>query len=368
MTVPVTGPFSKTITLNGPPNSLGGKPVHLSIARKWYRQKKPYNLPLAYELDLRRIRDYQSFDPTTIKDVSTGVWYGGSVWSSISDPAYNKAYSRFVDQVKGESAQLAVSWLERQKTLQMMATRLIQLRKFVRAVRHFQIDEAWKIAGGNRSRSRSMSLPEWRTMANRAGGAYLEFHFGWEPTIKEVMRCVDLLSGDWPKARIKAKASNRASRVETSSSGFSFQRVEFFDAVAWRLAAEIRISNPNLLLADQVGLVNPLLVVHEIIPFSFLADWVSNLSDYLQSFYPFVGVELVNPHRTLFSTSRQYHILPNNPSRERWWADNVIVNRMTGPFPGPTLRLKAPKALSVTRAATAASLLLQLVKRGKPPW
>jgi len=369
MTTPITGPFTKTISLNGTPNSFGFKPLHLSITRKWYRQKKPYNLPLGYEFSHQRIWNYESFDGATYKEISKGI-YADFALTPQGDEAYNKAYSKFTNKVHGEQAQLAVSWLERQKTLDMMAKRLVQTRKLVKAIRTFRWGEAANLLGFSHSGRRKGTAPpkEWRTHANKSGAAYLEFHFGWEPTIKEVMRCVDLLSGDWPRPRIRARATVIGRHAEAVGTGLSLNTTSFVTTSKRSLTAEIRISDPNLLLADQVGLVNPLLIVNEVIPFSFIVDWVANLSDYLESFYPFTGISLVNPYRSNVNISRQYHLYPNHPSRERWWSESMSVDRILGPFPGPTLRLRRLKPLSETRAATAASLLLQQIRRGKAPW
>jgi len=367
VTTPITGPFTRTMTLKGPPNSFGAKPDHLTIYRQWYRQKKPYNLPLPYDMGISRIWNYESNDPVTVKEISTGISADFDL-TPLGEEAYNRAYAKFTEQVHGEQAQLAVSWLERQKTLDMMAKRLIQTRKLVRALRHFEWDEAAKLVGFNRSKGRVVTPPEWRTSANKSGGAFLEFHFGWAPTIKEVMRCVDLLSGDWPKPRIRSRAAVTGFHRTFTGSGFSAKSVEFHTSCKRGLQAEIKVSDPNLLLADQMGLVNPLTTVNEVIPYSFLVDWVANLSDYLESFYPFTGVTLVNPVRVNYNISRQFHFYFQHPSRERWWSEQVGVTRITGSFPGPTLRLRRLKPLSVTRAATAASFLLQQVRRGKAPW
>jgi hypothetical protein len=376
MTAPFTGPHNKAIAMFGPPNLYGYKPVHLEIERTWIRQKPPYDVPLEYRFRQRYIRNYSTLDPTSYRDIDSGAWYVPSPDGDLEQTAYNAAYGKFVEKVRGEQAQLAVTMAERQQAFDMMAKRLTQLRQFVRAVRHFQWDEAWRVMGGVRgvkkvkgkTLDRQMSLPEWRQMARGAGGTYLEFHFGWEPTIKEVMRLVDLLQGDFPEPKITAKAYRKRTLFESSSSGFSYRTVQQLNECGWRLSANIRVTNENALLADQVGLYNPLLFVNELIPYSFLLDWVSNLSEWLDSFYPFAGVTLVDAYRTRFAKRTQQHALPQHPSRERWVAELVYVDRLTGSFPGPTLEVRVPKALSPTRAATAASLLLQHLRRGKYPW
>jgi hypothetical protein len=361
MVSPVTGPIGKTIKLNGPPNRFGFKPLHLDIRRTWYRQEEPYNLPLPYSFTQKRIMQYSTNDDANYQDISTGVHAHNTVL--LEEQMYNNAYEKLRARVIGEEAQLANAILERVKTLESLHKRVVQITRFTKAVRKFQWDEAAKVLGFKRDdKSRVVNLHNLRTSAKAFGDNWLEFHFGWEPLVGEIGRCVELLQGDYPMLN----AYGKAWQVTWQRNHFvkdGFTHVHDSQAVIkMRVATQIQITNPNLFLADQLGVVNPASVVWEAVPFSFVVDWFVNVGEFLNAWYPFPGCKLVNPYRTSYRTVTQSHLqVHTNGLYQKWNAEDVAVSRQQGVV-GPTLRVRAPKETSAVRAATAVSLLTKLLK------
>lgn len=361
MVAPVTGEFRKDYFLYGPPNRFGFKPIHFTLLRKWYRQSKPYNLPLPFTLAQKRIMQYENSDSADYQSVSTGVYAHDS--GLLQDQLYNEAYEKLRNKVLGEEAQLANAVLERVKTMEMLHNRVVQLTRFTKAVRKFQWDEAASILGFKRDKkSRVVNLHNLRTSAKAFGNNWLEFHFGWEPLIGEIYRCMELLQGDYPAYSASCKAWQVDTKLNRSvSSGFN----NVHDSqliLKVRVGAEIKIVNPNLFLLDQLGLVNPASVVWEAIPFSFAVDWFVNVGEFLNSWYPFPGVKFLSSYRTYYHTITQNHLIVHQTGTpyQKWKAEQVNVTRASGLL-GPTLRLRQPKAVSAVRAATAVSLLTKML-------
>lgn len=133
--------------------------------------------------------------------------------------------------------------------------------------------------------------------------------------------------------------------------------------------AEIKVTNPNLYLANRLGLTNPASVVWELIPFSFVVDWFVNVSDFLNQFSEFHGVALVNPFNSIKTTTfcsgsrNQWYPVPGVTLYSAFQVQSrrVTFKRQLG-IPAVTLKIRAPKPLSVTRGITAISLLLQRLK------
>jgi hypothetical protein len=360
MAIPVTGPYSKSISMKGPPNLYGFKPDHLLITRRWFRQTKPHNLPLEYSFTQNRILQYYSQDPTTYQSISSGVWYVNSTYAKFSDPLYNRVYEKFREKVYGASAQLANDWIERQQLLDLVESSFMRGVRAVKYARRGQFSKAKRELNlGGRISGRPR---EWRSGAKTLGGDWLQYWFGLSPLWADVQRATALLLGELPPIRATAGAKEVNSYREVSGSGFAHHVVDFRVECRQRLDAQVKILNPNLYLAEQLGVVNPLSFVWEAVPFSFLVDWVGNIGDVLSAMYGFPGVSLVNANRTLFVLSTQLHKYDLHPSKEMWTGENVVMNRIVGSPPGPSLRFSVPKALSPTRAATAASLLVQHLK------
>jgi hypothetical protein len=122
-----------------------------------------------------------------------------------------------------------------------------------------------------------------------------------------------------------------------------------------------------LLLADQLGLVNPASFIWEAIPFSFLVDWFANVGEFLSNLYPFPGAVVERPYRTSFLSWQQSHNASPNQgfSSSAAWAfsgEVIQCERLTGPLPGPTLTFDMPERLSPARAATAIALLTKMLR------
>jgi hypothetical protein len=289
-------------------------------------------------------------------------------FESYSDKVYAKAYPKFVASVKGVEAEIAVSLAERQEALDMIAKRATQLAKAVREVRSFRWTQAARTLG-LKSSPRSPRSP--RATAKNFGSAWLEYWLGWAPFIGDIGNAVDVLQGPVPPLLVRESSRHTWSWRETSypSQGVT-DLIDHELTVRWALAAMVKIKNPNLYLANQLGFVNPASVLWAVTPFSFMFDWIVNVGDFLGSFTDFWGVDLVNPYRTRYMT---YHRQSEHRTTSIWgpqynsWKTRkgrvVSVQRWTGYPPGPNLVVRAPWSLSSTRALTSVSLLLQLLRK-----
>lgn len=364
MVSPVTGPFSKTIYWKGPPNSLGYRPVHTSVYRKWYRQRKPHNLPLNFELDYRAVERFYASDPVMYRSYTNSVSWDDS---TTLDWAYLKAYEKFKSKVKSSEAMLSVSLAERKQAVDMIEKRSLQIYRFVRSLKRFRFDEAADALGI----SRSKRPKDLRQSARSLGSNYLEFHFGWSPLIGDIGNAVETLQSGIPPLKVSAKGSASRSFKETTG-------IYWYDQTYWthsvssdvRIASAVRVTNPNLFLANQLGFVNPAMVAWELVPFSFVVDWFVSVSDFLGSFSDFLGVELIDPYVTRFVNHRRSELNVYKDSR----TGNIIrvlecdtrrvhLRRTPGPIPGPALRVRPITGFSVRRGFAAMSLLLQQLRK-----
>lgn len=69
----------------------------------------------------------------------------------------------------------------------------------------------------------------------------------------------------------------------------------------FRVAAEVRITNPFAHTVDSIGVLNPALVLWEKVPFSFVVDWVLPIGSWLQQLPPLLGLDISNVYTTTFS-------------------------------------------------------------------
>lgn len=355
----VSGPFVEKYETKGPAAGPYVPTWHV-YDKLWYRQKKPYKLPLTFSLDRCNVTEFESANGGYIEYHQTGAWLWVKVdgTSHAQKVAYEDAYQKLIRQVKPDNAALGALYGERHAALRMIRERSDKIRDFVVAVRRFQFRRAAVMLG--------LTSPPGGLRRDLAsfGNNVLEYSFGWAPLISDISGAISVLQRGVPPVRIKVSSvvPDRSSG-SSSPSGWTDQwSITGSNRVV--LGCDIYVDNPNLFLANQLGLVNLASVAVELMPFSFIVDYFVNVSEFLSSFTDLWGVRVLNPYRQYKTdyTISQSAFGPTVPYRG-WTARRRGNMRITGPLPGPTLRIREPWVLSPQRALTSVSLLLQQLGR-----
>jgi hypothetical protein len=337
------------------------------------KQAKPYDLPTAYEYG-------RCYVPVATRNFGTsylGFAYASSgSWPNLYDgfdvpnlntqrsQAINLARDKFLEAVR-EDAMLAVNLAERKQALGMITERAGQLLRFTRAIKRGRLGDA--AAALHLSSKGIPKGTKWRH-GRSASSAFLEFHFGWEPAIKDIWTASGLLAKpvSWPK--VEATGKKVSFEVKATQNG-GYTKITTLGKVRATVGASVRVTDPNLWLLNQLGLLNPASVVWELIPWSFLWDWVFNMGQWLSQWTDLCGLELTDPWYTTKATAKSTLDYNYAPRDERIHVEKeAIAVRRTLGFPSVTLGRLPYKPLSGVRAATAVSLLAQqLPKRDAKP-
>lgn len=360
---PVTGPYYRSYTIRGSPNYWGYAPDVVIYQSTYYRQRSPYTLPLPFQAEkyMSTVASSRGTYPVT-----ASATMAGGFSDVCAAPVINKAHAQFVDRMSDQSTWM-VNIIERGKTLDMVVSRATQLAKFTRELRKGNLRRAAKVL--------NVPIPRHIPIVNSAkrfGNAWLEFHFGWTPLVEDIYSGVKTLCSDYPTKKIVARASGfdswtylvqretqRMFQVGSTKTGVLMQ-------------GYVRITNPNLSLINDLGLINPASVAWELVPFSFVVDWFANVGQVLSSFSDFAGKEVLHPFTTTFQQRNRTHsssgVVPGNwgPPYDGPWStevgsQSILVRRDLG-ITGPTIVVKPFKGLSVTRGATAVALLNQALE------
>lgn len=367
MVAPVTGPFLRTITGLGPTTQGGFKPQWLEMNRTWRRQRRPYNLPLTFDYRRKEVlahyKQNSGYDYVTVANCPG---YYTLTPTQFFPNTYNKAYGRFVSKLKPDTAGLGINLVQRKQAIVMIANRALQLGRFVKQLKRFNFRRAASELGMDPASVKKLTL---RKGSKHFGNNFLEFHFGWSPLIGDIYSSVDLLQNGVPPVRVTASSSGSyTSKYVDESSEPDLYRTTKGNG-SWRIGAKVSVTNPNLFLANQLGLVNPALILYDAIPFSFVVNWFVNVEQFLSSFSDTWGLTLTDQYITGIAKvsmheERWYNNYPTAGKRTpQWFADTLCVQmaRTAGTIPGPTLRIRGPWTISPTRGLTAVSLLLQKI-------
>lgn len=377
---PVTGPHVTETGNVGADNPMTNPTYDY---RAGYKQAKPFNVDLRYE---RRTGHVYSYSHTPPLAPTGGRWAGaGDLWAAYvpnSQQLHNAAYDKFRSEVS-ERAQLGVTLAELNQSVAMIRLRAVQLVQFARAVVRRDFKAASRVVGYN---------PYTKQRPNpkkRVGEIWLEYWLGWSALIADLYAAEEVLTGDIPMGRVMRKhrsgpiivematpleGENPLAVAPLSMTWKSYDRVHALALV--RLQANVRVVNPNLFLANQLGLTNPLSVLHELIPFSFVVEWFINFGQVISSLSAWYGLELTDQFTTQFvhgtrhyyqsSTSRYwdgFQYVPTTPVLKVTQAKFAHVRRVEG-ISGPSISLRPFVPFGWQRMMTAMSLLTLFSKGG----
>jgi hypothetical protein len=296
-----------------------------------------------------------------------GPFFQGKTWApgeALITSTVQTARARFVSKMRGDTGETLLNLVERKQAITMMTKRSLQLFTFCNALRRLRFDDAATALGIKRSDPR-MKSAKLRRSSHAFANNYLEFHFGWSPLVNDIYSAVKILQSDVPSGVIKGRHKDRINPgVITAAGPYEWANYTHDTIVRALVQAEIRITNPNLYLANKLGLVNPVSVAWEAIPFSFVLGWFVNVSDFLGSWSEQFGVEVIEPFYTVHVQDRYGYEsrYPNAPypggqvQRVDAIANSTVRTRG---LPSVALVWRRPWTLSVRRGLAAVSLLIQ---------
>lgn len=332
--------------------------VPFSYNRRFGKELNWVNSPYNFN------REYQRNDAVFVCD--EGQWapsvfrYTDSIISA-SNQAYAKAVSAMRDNA---DASIGAFIAEGGEALTMLYKRGKQMRSAYKHLRRFRLKEMFEVLG-YQGRIHNVERPGFRRnmklTSAQASGVFLEVSYGWLPAIGDMVDACEVLASSPEFAPCKGSSKHNTTYREEDPFGNYSYRWDWSGKVkvGWLSA----ISNPNLVLLNQLGLINPVAVGWEVVPFTFLVDQVLNVQQFLESWTDFLG----------FNTSGHYRVVATNASFVRSVTGGVsglATQTMTGHVYKRILGAYRPQliftgalglASTVRRVANNTALLVSLL-------
>lgn len=348
MVAPVTGPFV----------AYPSEPF-ADLYRKWYRQKPPYTLPLEF----RYYRYYGFYRYSGKYGSGSGKQADlGSNSFSKRTQAQNQAYSVAYDRLRSkvnDKAGWAENFAQINKTRESLVGRCVQLANFTKALRRGDFVRA----------ARTLRTPVPSRVSNRKAVSqnFLEYEYGIKPLISDIQSSWSILTSDPDWKLVKGRGRSTVSENWSSYSSGSGTIVSIIDTpsafVDVSCQCYVRVVNPNLYLANQLGILDVALP-WKLIPFSFIVDWFVNVEQVLSSVTDWYGLAVDRPHRTVFWKGSDVRTYSRSGSSDYLYStlnrNFCEVDRYLD-IPSPNLVIKAFKGFSVERGAQAIALVLSVL-------
>lgn len=275
----------------------------------------------------------------------------------------NLSYSRLQSGIK--RASLGVTVAEGREALTLMAQRAGQLYRSFKSLKRGRFGDFVKELKVRPLRKHERT--KW-TKPKHAASIWLEYWFGWAPLVGDIDACVDVLTSAPPPLILTGSATQEIKGSRVTTGGGQLRVSQWNGKAVVKQHVRVRIENPNALLRQQTGLTNAAEIAWAVVPFSFLVDWFGNVGDVLRAHTDFAGLVVEEAYTTAHCKIRAAQSQAwsaGTPYYRKWSGMNqqVCTIRLLRTI-GPTLQFKLPPGLSVTRAATAISLLVSLFTKG----
>jgi hypothetical protein len=368
-----TGPFSQTISYSewkesNPDTGAGSFCRTYYRPSTWYRSGNRHRHaahPLPYTMNLGVV-DFTAGRNQTCNASGTMSYtaLSSSVFNNLNNLVLNRAISKFVADAQGvASANLGETLGEWRQSLDTITRRLKQLATAALQLRRGNFTSAARTLGC--ARIIDQHGHHTRKRLKNFGDQWLELHLGWEPLMSDIYNANEAFLRD----PFPTQATGRAGSSDFSTTSSSFptsksdKRLNY--RVGYRVSGYVKVSNPNVALAAQLGLINPVSVAWQLVPFSFVVDWFVNLGELLSAYDGLLGCITLDPYYTTLRRSSSVETSETRVSTGSPWVLNTQVNsrgvRVVRTPGMPPVHLTYPTSprFSWQRGLTACALLLK---------
>ena len=285
----------------------------------------------------------------------------------LETAAINRSYGELVKQLRGETAALGVTLASWKQSLAMIVLRSTAIRKFAQKCER----KAARVQRASRRQRRKRKAQGLRSaLPVDSANLFLEGMFGWLPLITDIYQAIKVMTDDIPGGWISGNAIERK-RINVRKGYYppSGALLSFEGTLTFRVkqTCMVRVTNPNVWLANKLGVINPALVVWDLVPWSFVVNWFANIPQILGSMTDFAGVTVSEA-----STTRKWEVLQGWTARSLPGYDQiietssvrtVIKNRQLG-LVRPSLQMRIPR-IDMGLALISVSLMVQQINRLK---
>lgn len=189
--------------------------------------------------------------------------------------------NRLLGDIKDSNVNLAMAMAEFRSTADTVSALMMDAYKAFRSLRR-----------GTAVKDLVRRLKSPRTRADRElANRWLQYQYGVAPLLSDIHGSLTALhkrleDGLW----IYPRPISERLDVDGSFPGASG---EYHDTLRVKLKARYMIDNTFLQTLSSVGITNPALVAWELVPWSFVFDWIIPVGDYLNTLDALVGIRQV---------------------------------------------------------------------------
>lgn len=233
---------------------------------------------------------------------SSTQYFDGAGWNQTSggyDPIGNIVpitEIKALNKLKNQKVNLAQAFAEREQTARLMIETTRRIAKAINAYRSKNPKKIWDAIVKNEGNGKSVP------------NNWLELQYGWRPLLADVKgSCDELQARDFngKTYRVAAKAITKRPHTYTWEkktdvhAGFGIL-VKSRAHTICKVRLDYVLENPFAHTLASTGITNPLLIAWELMPWSFVYDWVSPVGNWISTLDASVGFDFLGGTCSVF--------------------------------------------------------------------
>ncbi len=191
------------------------------------------------------------------------------VWSAKDEM---RLQSKLVKKIKGHEFNLAVNLAQSRQLVGMCASTLRKLGRSLLHLKHGHVAQAARElgVGGNPRPLKSTDV----------SGRWLEMQYGWLPAVNDAFEAAKAFEAISQGRKARIVATEKVGRPFNGSAAPTLYSSMGNTTVIKRIVCELE---EELSASRSLGLLDPLSVAWEILPYSFVIDWFLPIGTYLEN-------------------------------------------------------------------------------------
>jgi len=205
----------------------------------------------------------------------------GAGWDSAAETmAYNNALSKLTEKVRG-NLDLSIDLLQAGETFRMVKSvdRLLVVAKALKG----DLKSISRIKSGFKTLNMDSALRATRSV----GSGALEVQYGWRPLVQDVYEAAQKVVTKYREVPFCIEATARTKSAYSNIDGILTSGVRNKYSGAWSYRYKFGIyllpSQSRLQALSGWATLNPASMAWEVLPYSFVVDWVFNVGGYLRN-------------------------------------------------------------------------------------